>query len=241
MEAASLANRFLPTFWGLFGRYAIVSAKLIAHFVKQFLGRRNAAEERVYRLQRSLVHPLVERGVTVAWEGHLIVPKETRPRGGFAAHIRRRADDDDSFDVVVAQNGVEACLKERVILMLYDATLFGPQHLVIKLLGCPFQTYLSSRIAGNFNGKTSEISVLYLRDTLLSDRLVIIAYWYRRVPPRLGHRCDLCHVNQPLPFLGATLFGEPHHISISQHGLETPANNLARCKLDRHSGAVGES
>jgi hypothetical protein len=30
-----------------------------------------------------------------------------------------------------------------------------------------------------------------------------------------------------LSFLGATLFGEPDHIPVGQHGLETAANSLA--------------
>jgi hypothetical protein len=107
----------------LFGRHAIVPTKLISHFVKQFLGRHNAAEEHIYRLERGLVHSFVKRGVAVARERYLIVPEESRPRRRFTAHIRCSAYDDDSFDAIVAQNGVEVRLEEGVILMLYDAIL----------------------------------------------------------------------------------------------------------------------
>ena len=73
----------------------------------------------------------------------------------------------------------------------------------------------------------SSICVPHLRCALLSDQWVVIAYRYGSVSPGLGHGRDLCHVNQPLSFLGATLFGEPDHIPVGQHGLETAANSLA--------------
>ena len=75
----------------LLGRHAIVSTKLISHFVKQFLRRHNAAEEHIYRLERGLVHPLVKRGVAVARECHLIVPEEPGPRRRFySTHLLQR-------------------------------------------------------------------------------------------------------------------------------------------------------
>ncbi len=118
----------------LLGRYAIVSAKLVSHFVEEFLGRHNPPKEHIDRLERSLVHSIVKRGVAITRESDLIVPEESGPRRRFAAHIRRSAYDDYSFDAVVAQNGVEVRLKECVILV-YDAvlTLFWGLHLVIKL------------------------------------------------------------------------------------------------------------
>jgi hypothetical protein len=140
----------------LLGRYAIVSAKLVSHFVEEFLGRHNPPKEHIDRLERSLVHSIVKRGVAITRESHLIVPEESRSRRGFAAHIRCRAHDDYGLDAVIAQNGVEVRLKECVILMLYDAvlTLFWGKHLVIKLekhlfswlgSGAKFQRYVAVR------------------------------------------------------------------------------------------------
>jgi hypothetical protein len=43
----------------LLGRYAIVSAKLVSHFVEEFLGRHNTPKEHIDRLERSLVHSIV--------------------------------------------------------------------------------------------------------------------------------------------------------------------------------------
>jgi hypothetical protein len=70
-----------------------------AHFAfrQAFLGRHNAAEEHIYRLERGLVHSIVKRGVAIARERHLIVPEESRPRRRFTAHIRCSAYDDDSI------------------------------------------------------------------------------------------------------------------------------------------------
>ena len=140
----------------LLGRYAIVSAKLVSHFVEEFLGRHNPPKEHIDRLERSLVHSIVKRGVAITRESDLIVPEESGPRRRFAAHIRCRAHDDYGLDAVIAQNGVEVRLKECVILMLYDAvlTLFWGKHLVIKLekhlfswlgSGAKFQRYVAVR------------------------------------------------------------------------------------------------
>jgi hypothetical protein len=44
----------------LFGRDATVPAKLIAHFIEQFLGGHNTAKEHIYRLERRLMHPVIK-------------------------------------------------------------------------------------------------------------------------------------------------------------------------------------
>jgi hypothetical protein len=105
----------------LLGRYPIVSAKLVSHLVEQFLGRHNPSKEHINRLERSLVHSIVKRGVAITRESDLIVPEESGPRRRFATYIRCRAHDDYSLDAVVAQNGVEVRLKECAILVFYDA------------------------------------------------------------------------------------------------------------------------